>query len=498
VQLIHFPFFLFRFAVCLYNRGMNNFLKRHCDGPGGIREMLVIALPMVVSSACGTVMIFTDRLFLSRLGSEQMSAAMGGGLTSFMLTTFVIGLTGYSTALVAQYLGAGRKERCPAATTQALIICLLAYPVILACRPVGLWLFEAMKIPAEQLVPQKIYFNILLYWVFIDLLRNCMSCFFSGIGKTRIVMFSSILAMVVNVGLDYVFIFGKFGVPAMGIAGAAYATIIGEAVGLGVLVWAYFHKTNRAAYAVMKSFHYDGEMMKKLLRFGSPSGVEFFLNLLAFDIMVLIFHSRGLVAAAAVTVVFNWDMVSFIPLIGVNIGVISLVGRYMGARNPDTAHRATMSGLKLAWLYSFCTLMMFACFPEFLVGIFRPARPDAIFAEAFPAAVFMLRLAALYVMADAMMLVFGGALRGAGDTFWVMCISVGTHWTLVVVVAVALRVLDFTPSSAWVMLCTVLMLFSGILYLRYRSGKWRTIQVVEDVIKPAVPAFDGLHETRDL
>jgi MATE family multidrug resistance protein len=445
---------------------MKELLKRHCDGPGGIREMLVIALPMVVSSACGTVMIFTDRLFLSRLSSQQMSAAMGGGLTSFMLTTFVIGLTGYSTALVAQYLGAGQKERCPAATIQALIICLLAYPVILACRPLGLWLFEVMKIPAEQLVPQKIYFNILLYWVFIDLLRNCMCCFFSGVGKTRIVMFSSILAMLINVALDYIFIFGKLGVPAMGIAGAAYATIIGHAVGMGILVWAYFRKTTRDEYAVMKSFRYDGEMMKKLLRFGYPSGVEFFLNLLAFDIMVLIFHSRGLVAAAAVTVVFNWDMVSFIPLIGVNIGVVSLVGRYMGAREPDTAHRATMSGLKLAWMYSFCTLMMFACFPEFLVGIFRPARPDAIFAEAFPAAVFMLRLAALYVMAD---------------------------WTLVAVVVVALRVLGFTPSSAWVMLCTVLMLFSGILYLRYRSGKWRTIQVVEDVIEPAVPAFDGLH-----
>jgi MATE family multidrug resistance protein len=498
VQLIHFPFFLFRFAVWLYNRGMNNFLKRHYDGPGGIREMLVIALPMVASSACDTVMIFTDRLFLSRVGSEQMSAAMGGGLTSFMLTTFFLGLTGYCTALVAQYLGAGRKIRCAAVITQGLIICLLAYPVILACRPLGHRLFDVMGIVAEQLVPQKIYFNILLYGVIIGLVRNCLSCFFSGVGRTRIVMLSAMTAMSVNVVLNYILIFGKCGFPALGIAGAAYGTIIGGICGLMVLVGAYFGKNNRREYAIRQSFRYDGEVMKKLLHFGSPSGLEFFLNLLAFDVMVLMFHSRGLVAAAAVTVVFNWDMVSFIPLIGVNIGVISLVGRYMGARQPDTAHRATMSGLKLAWAYSFCTLIMFAFFPEFLVGVFRPARPDAIFAEAFPVAVFMLRLAALYVMADAMMLVFGGALRGAGDTFWVMCISVGTHWTLVAVVAVALRVLDFTPSSAWVMLCTVLMLFSGILYLRYRSGKWRTIEVVESPHEKAVlPLPDIAVETRE-
>ncbi len=478
---------------------MNDLLKQHYDGPGGIREMLGIAMPMVVSSACATVMIFTDRLFLARVGSEQMSAAMGGGLTNFVMTTFILGLTGYSTALVAQYLGAGQKERCPAAFTQALIVCLLGYPAIVACRPLGHWLFEVIGVPAEQLVPQKIYFDILLYWVVIDLIRNCLCCFFSGVGKTSVVMVSTFLAMIVNVGLDYILIFGKLGLPAMGITGAAYATITGQAVGLLVLICAYFNKTNRNEYAVIRAFRFDWDVMKKLLHFGYPSGVEFFLNLLAFDILVLLFHSHGLVTAAAVTVVFNWDMVSFIPLIGVNIGVVSLVGRYMGARNPDTAHRAAMSGLKLAWMYSFCTLIAFACFPEFLIGVFRPSGQDAIFNQAFGLAVPMLRMAALYVMADAMMLVFSGALRGAGDTFWVMCISVGTHWTLVAIVVMALRILHFTPQAAWIMLCTVLMLFSGVLYLRYRSGKWRTIEVVESPYEKAAQSLSDIAvETREL
>ncbi len=131
--------------------------QRHLEGPGGIREMLVIALPMVVSSACDTIMIFTDRLFLSRIGSEQMSAAMVGGLTSFMLTTFFLGLTGYCTALVAQYFGAGRKDRCATVLTQGLIVCAAAYPVILASRPAASLLFDAMGIAAEQLGPQKLY-----------------------------------------------------------------------------------------------------------------------------------------------------------------------------------------------------------------------------------------------------------------------------------------------------------------------------------------------------
>src|SRR5829696_1085244 len=104
---------------------MTSAIDKSPHTPGGVREMLAIAAPMVASSACETVMTFTDRLFLSELGTEYMSAAMAGGLTCFMMTTFFIGLTGYSTALVAQYLGAGKKENCAIVVTQALLIALV-------------------------------------------------------------------------------------------------------------------------------------------------------------------------------------------------------------------------------------------------------------------------------------------------------------------------------------------------------------------------------------
>lgn len=477
---------------------MDNLLEKHCAGPGGIKEMLAIAFPMVVSSACDTAMIFTDRLFLSRLGSQQMSAAMGGGLTCFMMTTFFLGLTGFCTALVAQYYGSGQRNICSRVITQGLIISVLAYPLILAARPLAHWLFDVTHVPPEQLVPQTIYFDILLYGVILSLARNCLSCFFSGIGKTRTVMISAMTAASVNIVLNYVLIFGKWGAPALGIRGAAYGTIIGNVCGLLVLAAVYLSPRNQRLYGVLGSFRFDWVLMKKLWRFGYPPGLELFLNLLAFDIVVLNFYACGLVTAAAITIVFNWDMVSFVPLIGVHIGVTSLVGRYMGARLPDTAHRAAFSGLKLAWLYSFCTLVAFAVFPHPLVSVFQPRQPDPVFAGALPEAVFMLRLAALYVMADATILVFGGALRGAGDTFWAMCISVSMHWVLVIGQVIMLRGLNLSPRWTWVFLCLTLQVFSGIFYLRYRSGRWRLIQVVEEIYEPSPPHVDGLHETKDL
>ena len=88
-------------------------VKKYFSGyhePGGIRELLILALPMIISTASDGIMTFTDRLFLARVGSEQMNAAMGGGVAVQMLMFFFIGLTGYSTALVAQYYGANENS----------------------------------------------------------------------------------------------------------------------------------------------------------------------------------------------------------------------------------------------------------------------------------------------------------------------------------------------------------------------------------------------------
>lgn len=450
--------------------------------PGGMREMLLIAVPMIASNACDTVMTFTDRLFLSRLGSQYMNAAMAGGLTAFMFTTFFLGLIGYSTALVAQYLGSGQRKQCTVAVAQACIVALVAWPIVFALTPVGHWLFTAMKIEPAQLEPQKQYFDILMAGSVLGLLRGCLSGFFSGIGRTRIVMVASFAAMGVNVLANYVLIFGKWGAPALGIQGAAYGTLIGGASGIAMLLAGYFAPKIRTEFSPLQGLRYDRQVMGKLVRFGYPAGLELFLNLIAFDLLILVFHSRGLEAATAVTVVFNWDLVSFLPLIGVHIAVTSLVGRYMGAGQPDIAHRATMSGLRLAWIYGTCMLLIFFFFAHLLVGVFRPPVDAEIFDKAMPAAIVMLKFAVIYVLGDAMSLVFSGALRGAGDTFWAMVISVGLHWMLVVVLAIMLKVFYADVQTAWAVLAFTIILFSGVFYLRYRSGAWRNIQVVQPAV----------------
>jgi MATE family multidrug resistance protein len=441
--------------------------------------MIVIALPLVVSNACDTIMIFTDRIFLSRLDPHLMNASLGGGVTAFMMMSFFVGLLGYTTALVAQYMGARHNKNCALVITQAMLFALCAYPLILAAVPLVFRLYEAMAIDPAQLAPQKVFLSILVYGVIFNMTRTCLSGFFSGIGRTGIVMVAAFVAMVTNVMLDYCLIFGKFGFPQLGIKGAGIATVSGGIAGAIVLATAYLGKKNRREFGLREALRFDRVIAGKLLRYGSSTGTEMFLNLMAFNMMVMLFQSHSQSAATAATIMFNWDLVSFVPLIGVEIGVTSMVGRFMGAGDPVTAHKSTLSGLKLGLIYSAMILFLFLALPLQLANVFRPETGDSIFLSSLPTAVFMLRTASIYVLAEAVLMVFIGALRGAGDTFWAMSVSVSLHWLTMAILFVLLRVLHLSAEAGWAAMVIFFLVFSVIVYLRYRGGKWRTLRVVQ-------------------
>ena len=441
---------------------------------GGALELLRIAAPLIVSYACDTIMLFTDRLFLSRLSSAHMSAAMTGGLSSFMFSTFFVGLIGYTTAMVAQRLGAEKKSLCATIATQGGLVALGAYPVLLLLIPVGRKLFEMSGIAAEELRLQTEYFTILMLGAALPLLRSSFANFFSGIGRTRLVMLAAVVSMAVNVGLNYILIFGKLGMPALGIRGAAFGTITAGGVGVLVLVLAYFRKANQLEFNVFGGLRFDKSLMQELWRLGAPSGVELFLNLLAFTLLITIFHSQGLVVAAAVTITFNWDMVAFIPLLGINVGVTTLVGRYVGKKNLMIAHKSMKSGLLLAIGYMAALMVLFATLPEPLVVLFKPSEVGEHWGTVEALAVQMVQLISIYLLADAITIVFSGALRGAGDTFWTMILSVTIHWSLVAVTFASFHIAALGPLHTWVAVIAIFCLLSVVYVLRYFKGGWRS------------------------
>ncbi len=459
---------------------ISRFKNNHIHGPGGIAQLLPIAFPIIVSQASDTAMMFVDRLYLAHVSDAHMAAAMTGGLTAFTSLTFFVGIINYTNALVAQHFGAHRKNQCPSVVIQGLAVVGLSLPVIVLMVLFGPHIFELFGHAPEQIPLEQRYFRILMGGSVILMARLAFSGFFAGIGRTRVVMVANLVAMCINIVVNYVLIFGKLGFPPMNITGAAIGTVFSRFCGLAILVAVYLSRKYRLEFGTHLARSFNPAVFSKLIRFGLPTGIELCLNVTAFNLVVQSFHSYGSKVAAAVTITFNWDMVAFVPMLGFNIATMSLVGRFMGGEDSAHAERSAYSGLKLAYIYAGVLMCLFIFAPAFLAKLFIPAEQSMGSEETIlPLARNMIRLAAIYTLADATYLTIGGALRGAGDTKWVMAASVLLHWFMVAVMMISIHVLTVHPLHAWILFVGCVALFGSVMCTRFRRGVWKKIRVVE-------------------
>jgi len=442
-----------------------------------LQRLLSIALPMVVSQASDSIMMFVDRVFLSRVGELHLAASMAGGLTMFMLSSFFVGTVGYVTAIVAQYYGAKRYELCGEATFQSILIALACYPVLLGLSPLVRYFFVLAGHAPRQIELGYLYFQTLIFGSVFLILRYALAGFFLGVGRTTVVMLANLVGMLVNIPVNYALIFGKLGFPEMGLRGAAIGTIAGNATIFAILLLFYLRGANRDQFNTNRSLHFRPQIMGKLLRFGVPAGFEMFLSVTAFNLFVQFMHSYGTVVAAAVTITFNWDIVAFIPMLGMSHATTALVGQNIGAGDREEARRSTYIALRVAWVYSGFMVLLFVFGTRYLVGAFASGF-GANAAQIASLAVVMLRLAAIYTLADSAQLVFTGALRGAGDTRWVMRMSIVLHWVFSGVAIFLIRSIQADPVTVWVVFIAFVLGLGLVMFLRFRSGKWRQIQLI--------------------
>ena len=446
---------------------------------GDVKDVLVVALPMLLSMSFDTLMTFIDRLFLSKLGPAEMNAALGAGAVQLALTMFFTGMISYTTAMVAQRLGGKRRWDCARAFMQALYVSLMCVPLLYLTIPLGHFAFGMEHLPADQLQYQKTYFNILMFGGVINLVRNVAPCFFSGIGETKIVMKAAFVGMLVNVACNFVLIYGMGPIPALGVAGAAYGTLIGNVVSTVILFAKFFGKSCHRRFRTRYAFAFSWPLTQELLKKGIPSGVEMFLNMSAFQLLILMFHALGPESATASSVMFNWDMVAYVPLMGLEVASTSLVGRYVGAKDGAAASRSTYSGLKLGWGYSLLMGIFFIFLPGILTDIFKPdvaeasAEAIAIFESARPMSIFMLRIATFYIFVEVLLVIYAGALRGAGDTLWVMFACAIMNWCVAGSLYLVAYVFGLPAHLAWIAVVAVYSTAPVLFWLRWKNGKWR-------------------------
>ncbi len=451
------------------------------SGKNGYRDVLSISLPLVASMGSITLMQFTDRMFLANYSVDAIAAALPGGIASFTAISFFMGVAAYTNTFVAQYTGAGAHERVGAALWQGIYFS-LASAVFLASLVFGAGpLFELIGHSPHIRELEVSYFSILTMGAGLVVLGSALAAFFTGRGLTRVVMVVHMVGAAVNIPLDYCLINGAGPFPELGIEGAAAATVTAYALIVLLLGMLIFGKANRSVFGTWPRRPFDRGLFSRLMRYGAPSGVQFFLEVFAIAFFIQMLGRLGDLELAASNIVLSIETLSFLPMVGFHIGNAILVGQAIGRGRPMDGEYATTSAFHITLVYMGCVAALFVGAPEVLLGLFKAGHHTGVeFEEIMKLGVPLMRFVALYCFFDALNLVFSGALKGAGDTRFIMwtigSLSLGV---MIIPVYTAVEIIGAGVYTVWI-LATVYICGLGVAFLlRYLHGNWKRMRVIE-------------------
>ena len=461
-------------------------LENRWNREAGYREVLVVAIPLILSTATWSVQHFVDRMFLAWYSPEAIAAALPAGMLHFSMVSIFMGTAGYVSTFVAQYYGAGRYQRIGPALWQGMYMSLIGGLLILCAIPFAGPIFSFVgHSPAVQ-ASEAVYFKILCLGAGPYIASYALSGFYSGRGKTWPVMWVNTVTTVVNLVLDYALIFGHWGFPELGIEGAGIATVIAGVFSLALFLALLGTGNTNRTFHTLKGWRPEGDLFLRLLRYGFPSGVQFFLEMAGFTGFILIVGRLGTASLAATNIAFNINTLAFMPMIGCGIAISVLVGQYLGANKPGLAQTAAYSGFHLTLSYMIAIGAAYVLVPDIFVAPFARRADPTSFSEIYRYSVVLLRFVAVYSIFDAMNIILCSAIKGAGDTRYVMFVTVIlSAFVLIIPVYVAVEILEFGLMISWVLATLYASLLGLLFFMRFLGGKWKTMRVIE--IEAQVP-----------
>ena len=469
----------------------------------GYKDVLTISLPLVASMGSLTLMQFTDRMFLANYSADAIAAALPAGIASFTAVAFFMGVANYINAFIAQYMGARDFNRIGASVWQGIYFSLMAACLLALLYFVSGSLFDLIGHSPHIQRLEVSYFNILTLGAGLVVLASAMACFYTGRGLTKTVMVVHAIGAAVNIPLDYCLINGVGFFPELGIMGAALATVTASATIVVILSVLIFSPANRSRYGTWKGRAFDKELFGRLMHYGLPSGIQFFLEIFGITFFIQMVGRLGDLELAASNIVLSIETLSFLPMVGFHIGTATLVGQAIGRRRPEDGTYATMSALHITMAYMILVAVVYVVTPKPLLNLFKAQHHTvAQYAEIMDLGVILMRFVAVFCFFDALNLVFSGAIKGAGDTRFIMwtigALSLGV---MITPMYVAVEVFRAGLYVAWT-LATFYICALGIAFMmRYRQGKWKSMRIIEfqpigagrcsGAVDVESPSFDG-------
>ena len=473
-----------------------------------VREVWSLAWPTVVTMLSYTLMQFADAVMVAQVGPVEVAAQGNGGVWSWVLVVMLIGVLSLVNTFVSQAVGAGRPHEVARYAWAGVWIAAVAWAVVLLPASFAMpAVFRAMGHGERVTELETSYAQVLLWGGIAVVLGKAMSNFFFGIQRPRVITAAAIAGNLVNLVLNYALIFGRDGLPLMGlpgvpgiapmgVTGAAIATVIGTAVETSIPFAVFLGRRIDAEFGIRRAWRPDRDAMRDLLRLGSPAALQSGSEIVTWAIfMTVLVGTFGDVALAAGWSTLRYVHVSFMPAYGFGIAVTSLVGRHIGAGRHDLAADRARAGLWMTVGYmTACGLLMLA-FREPMLSVFARGSntPPEVADEVIAIGKVLMVAAALFQVFDAVGIVFASALRGAGDTFWPGVLTVVLSWTLIVGGGWAL--VRYAPGlgalGPWIGASAYIVALGVLLGLRWRRGAWRSIRVLE------TPAEEAARLARD-
>jgi putative MATE family efflux protein len=434
------------------------------------REIAVITLPAFVELVMSTLFGMVDMVMVGRLGPAAITAV---GLTNqpFMLLLSVFAAVNIgTTTLVAWEIGAGRPEEAEKVTRQSLVIGLILGTVIS-----GLGVLAApavvhfMGAGPDTIGDATSYFQIVAAGLVFQAINMGITAALRGAGETKIPMIYNVGSNLINVFGNYVLIYGKLGFPQWGVAGAAISTSFSRLLacfaGLYVL---YGSQHSVIKIKIRDDYRLHRPTVKRIFDIGIPAALEQFVLHSGLMLFAKTVSSLGTLSYAAHQIGLNISGLSFAPSMAFGVASTTLVGQSLGADKVEQAERYANVVHKIALMAATINGLLFIFFSHPMARLYTADPAVAT------AAGTVLKILALSLPGQSTQLSLAGALRGAGDTMYPLYASTTGIWIFRVVVAfVFVRIFHWGLIGAWVAFVLDQYTRSAVVYLRFRSGRWK-------------------------
>ena len=339
------------------------------------RELLQLAGPLILSNLAYTLLGALDTIFMGRVGATELGAVGVASALFLAASSLLRGTVGSVMVVVSQAYGAEDNKRIREAVQHYAVLALLLAPLGLAMPALFRGFFKLTR-PQEAVgILALRYISIRAWEMPLSLLSKVMGGFLLGIGNSRVPMLVSWITVMVNMVANYVLVFGKFGFPRMELAGAAWGTVVSQAVQVTLFLF-FVLKLYGDELGLMRAFRFPSwDEIKGMLRLGFPMGLADSVDLAAFGVFMTFLARLGTVELAASQVANQLNDIAFMPSFAIGMATSSLVGRSLGAGSTNKAEKYGFAGLTVGvalmgtlaacyWLFPGVFVMPFTSDPE--------------------------------------------------------------------------------------------------------------------------------------